>query len=517
LQHQQQELAAHYRDEGHTMSASEIDAYLTKYDALEDRRHAARAAQKERQRYSTDTYEYASSQTDMHAVLKLDFLRQIEPILEDSEADPSLHARYGAKAANLLQLNGVIDKMREAGIDIADWFSIPRFMTVGVESYDAWTRGEAITEHVAAISQWIQQNPNSQYVIRSSAVHSEDGEHTGAGVYESVLVTDPRDSEAILQAMQAVYGSTNSEKALAYRQSIGVEHEQMGLVVQELAGNNSGWGNFGTINTVMAGVPQLMDYTLQQGHHPLGVDELGYGFSHPLPLSRSGALREFGIFGEINSPSGDRFHIPPDIKIHNPTQSWLAVQAAALAEKVAGRPVQVEFSFDPTSNHIYILQSRPLPERLLEPKPFGGFPEDKKPTFVGKSVGIVDGVEAIVNDDIYGLKRNFELHEQEYPDTSIIFVVNNSYGLGTMAGRLTNAIMGLSEEQRTKIIVVMSERPTASDLTGYGHLETLFSELGVTLLCPGSGSGRAPRDGETVTVYSNGFEGRIYGEEEPLW
>lgn len=440
---------------------------------------------------------------------KLNFLEQLEPILEEEAIQPDITDVVGAKGANLVRLRRVVDKMQLAEIGIGRYINIPPFMNVGVDAFDAWRSGQPIEDTATEILAWMRQTKGSQYLVRSSAVNSEDGEHMGAGVYASVLLPEEPDRETVLAAMTEVYKSTDSDHAKQYRESIGVTEEKMGLVIQELAGDPD-YTKLGTINTMMPQVPQLVDYSIRGGVHPLR-EELGYDIwraEKSLALDRPESLAEFGLLQKRTFPHAMRFHVPLDTARHDPIDSWLAIQAGVLAEKIAGRPVQVEFTIE--NGTINIVQSRPLPEEMLKPVPFGGFPETKEPVFIGGAVGVMDGVKAIANQNFTNLTE--QLRESDEPT---LFVFDGSYGYGALTDTLAMNIASLSDEDRNRIFVLVDDgiRGTRADK---GHVETMFAEIGIPLIFTNGSAGRSAgiRTGDQVEIYSNGYEGRVYKDSD---
>ncbi len=271
---------------------------------------------------------------------KADSLDALERVLEVLEPiDETLHYAIGAKGANLARLKTVTDGLKQYDSDLSRAVEVPPFTTVTTDVYEGWLAGERITGETLKVKKWIDANgPNKAYIVRSSAVYSEDGEHTGAGIYDSVLLPSSPRAMDVFKGMVGVYRSTVSERALAYQQEVGVEHEKMGLVIQEVPDDALNSGSYVTINTIMPHVPQLADYKIESGGHPL-LDN-GMLRHHSLPLSREGILQEFGSSQDRGSVYASRFHVPPDTNIHYSGDTWYAAQAGILAEKVFGKPLR---------------------------------------------------------------------------------------------------------------------------------------------------------------------------------
>jgi hypothetical protein len=82
-------------------------------------------------------------------------------------------------------------------------------------------------------------------------------------------------------------------------------------------------------------------------------------------------------------------------------------------------------------------------------------------------------------------------------------------------GEIIKDISALTDEQRQKVMILVAESSNSS-ASGGGHLETLFTELGIPLICYKQGAGywSMPQVGQSVKVYSNGYEGRVYFEAD---
>lgn len=183
---------------------------------------------------------YAHEQS-AHEEAAANQLELISPRNEERFA--GLWREYGAKSANLICFSEAITpyNLWAESTKEAVAIRIPPFLPVSVDLYhgrsapDFEDRVEALRQETLAL---VANDPlalpaNALVIIRSSAVHSEDGNHhNAAGLYDSIPV-DPQDASAFLAGIRRVYDSVESESAVAYRAGIGVEQpEEMGLVVQ---------------------------------------------------------------------------------------------------------------------------------------------------------------------------------------------------------------------------------------------------------------------------------------------
>jgi len=73
--------------------------------------------------------------------------------------------------------------------------------------------------------------------------------------------------------------------------------------------------------------------------------------------------------------------------------------------------------------------------------------------------------------------------------------------------------MRLPQQDREKLVVLIRERPEDTSNSGFGHLETLFAELGIKLICHGSDHIPKLSENALVKIYSNGYEARVYCEK----
>lgn len=430
-----------------------------------------------------------------------------------AEANPEMVEKFGAKGANLMILDDALQKLKQHDVTIAEDLEIPRFTLVSSDVYERAKQGGRIVDEVLNLKKWMGENPDKRYLIRSSAVYTEDGEHTGAGIYETVLLPLDPTSRDIYIAIKKVYGSVESETARAYRESLGVSNEKMALVVQEFAGYDSdrSYSDLVTVNTVSPYALKLADFSIETGPHPLDEEAPEERDRHRIPLDRNGMHIEFGTTGTRRSLQSPRWHVPPDTRFISPEDTWQATQAAIFAEKALGRPVQLEAVLGETA--IQIVQARPLPTEWLEETEFHGFPENEEPWYEGKSVGVYNGVEAKVHENLgFLIGLDDELGEGGF----VLNQWSDSYAKGRTIRSHQREILALTPEQRARLICLILSPPQMDNISGYGHLETLFAELGVGLVfydreTPYSRS--FVRD-QIVRVYSDGYKARLYSNQD---
>lgn len=455
-------------------------------------------------------------------VQKAKFSQVLAGALEQSPENEARLLEVGAKAAHLERLNAILCTMHEQGL--LPNVEIPAFMSVPTDIYGRWKDGEGIDAAINEIQDWIAKNgADKRYVVRSSAVFSEDGEHTGAGMYESVLVSEQNNAEDLALAIERVYESLETESARAYRASIGVDNELMGLVVQELSPSNAGYGCLMvTLDTAMPHAPELVRYSLESGKHPLMRTGGSYITYSSLPLSRNGCEWELGSDVDTTAMNvyASRFHVPPDRRAHDLVDSWQAAQAGFFAEAVLGRPVEIEMAIGWSGEfdkNYYLLQARPLPDAMLKPVQFDGFPEassENMLAYAGDSVGVYNGLDAIVDDSLYLCIDSLSQEGPEHQGARLL-VFGSSFAEGDNISDYRRELSELNEEQRSRLVVLVKHH--SDPKYGFGHLETFFAEIGVGVifksLTEADEESRVlatMTPGKSVKIYSNGYQGKVF-------
>lgn len=403
----------------------------------------------------------------------------IGPISKDSLEQ--LRLSYGAKAANLIAFKQVIDEfytqMERDNIYITD-ISIPPFVAVDVDMYDSWTEKRGDYNSLLEIQRnealgLATQAVGGLVVIRSSAVFSEDGEHsTGAGIYKSVVV-DPTDTTAFREAIDEVYASTDSADARSYRESLGIDSEKMGLVMQaysEETGSDKEVA-FGFVNSRSAN-PNLIEV-----HTPRGV----------LLFDKAKVSSDL----MVNRPRRDvqdYLHVTPD---HSKPLRFMvyrsreAVHATLLAEKVFGKPVQLEY----TGNDI--VQVRPLAGDFKETVnvEFPDMPE----LVTSKAIGMGDIM----------LKELDQRNDNSEEEGFVVFWSEHRF-----TDDYHRQHAGVNALPKRGAVLIMNHSDS-------GHIQTLCQERGLMCFYPESADDKSLRDIEVndsqpFRFVSDGYNGRIY-------
>ena len=422
-------------------------------------------------------------------------LAEMEPIT--AEELETGRQRYGAKAANLMafdkRVKAINQKITDSELGYGEKINIPPFHAVDVDMYKAWKAGsdefDGLVEEARNMALGLSNEDQTRsagnlVAVRSSAVYSEDGEHsTGAGVYLSVAV-DPRDPEAFRQAVLQVYESTESPSAQDYRKDMGVlEDELMGLVIQryvevEASGFDSRRDKecfYGHANS-RGSSPSIVDVNTNEG--TLLYDK----------ASIEGSL----LVGSMRTAE-NHLHTHPD---HHTALSGAVHKisdiphAVVLAERMFGRPIQLEFVND------QVVQVRPLVG--VETGQTIEFPdEDHLIEITGVGTGDLDLEFLESHTDNTG-KRGYIIFEREYE-----FSMRDAY-----ANIRGGQQLGYSMFPEEGVVVIM--QPSSS-----GHIQTICRERGLLCLFPRKEEEDSEWDLRDV-LFENEDGRRMWPNEKPL-
>lgn len=445
-------------------------------------------------RLDTDIAEYVEKgHRDIQSGEKITAtLEALEPI--DKAEFEELRAKYGAKAAGLMCFDKRVRHLRlqlkytNNTIDV----TIPPFTAVASDMYEAWLNGspdyadslEQARLEAVGFEKDLHGNSADMVAIRSSAIKSEDGdEHTGAGVYRSVAV-DPRDPAAFRLAVEEVYASTRSEAALSYQASIGVTDELMGLVIQRYQETSAtGLGRdksfYGHANSTGANL-NIVEVNTNEGD---------------LHYDKNALLAQFMMIERSSGYSSELLHSYPDhyTSLKDAVQQTSVVpHAVVLAEKLFGKPMQVEFVNDA------IVQVRPLQVAKI-----GGevsFPEEQAPIGECAASGIGDmELEGLDERNDNSNKKGFIVFWHEYGYT----ISGNNAGYNSFP------------EEGAVIVMTPSNS---------GHIQAICREKGLLCFYPKKGAtidhlekyvwadeelGKEP-DPVKLRFVADGYDGKIY-------
>lgn len=426
------------------------------------------------------------------AILRYPFEKRLQRLLiRDKDRFDKLRLQYGAKAANLLMLSELVEdinrlrKGRFFDVKIA----VPEFQVVPVDSYRAWRDGKLIDDQlqphfdwVSALDddKWYSEDPSpADYIVRSSAVFSEDGETvTGAGIYHSERVRGGASFEDFKGVVTRVYESADSPQAQAYRAEHGIDGEKMGLVIQRFVSPRTfsmhNQSTEGYINSRLPGVPDLMEIVTETSRNFVNRSELDFFIA--LDADRSS-----DAFRTVHHFRPDQYKVDPDLPIR-------VAQLTYAVERIWGKDVQVEFVAD--GRTINFVQVR---ETLAIGATQGSEIEflDESPTHTGASIGVGDIELPVLDNNVDNSKK-----------TGVV-VFSGNYGW-TM--------------ERNNYYLPKEGAVIIANIDGRnGHIQTLCAEKG--LICVFPNVNEDDRFGMTysqlagfkrVRIISNGMEARVY-------
>ncbi len=430
------------------------------------------------------------------AMKRYDIEKGIEKIAPRSkERFNELRSQFGAKAANLIMLSemtGEINDLREPSLNRLT-LAIPDFKAIPVDVYRAWKEGKLIDDVARPYFEWASQlkddrwsdgqEVSADYIVRSSAIFSEDGETTtGAGIYDSVGVSSSATFDEFKAAVIRVFESTDSPEAQAYRAQYGIDKEEMGLVIQKYVSPKTepGYGQSqrGYINSKLVGVSELMEIVTGTSRNFINRDELDFYLGEE-------ANRNQEVFQSLH-------HFPPDQKRTVPMMLVRAAQITHVIERLWGGDIQIEFVADRST--INVVQVRNLPENLQSQIQKIEFPEGT-PAYWGSSIGVGDKELTVLDN------RN----NNSQKTGAVIFTTNHAWTGQDNTNRLP----------KEGAVIIYSSGGES------GHIQTLCAEKG--LICLFSNGNEDDKSGpksdnlarlKRVRIVSNGIEAKVYPGQE---
>lgn len=438
---------------------------------------------------------------DAHAEL----MSRVEPI-DQTEAS-SLRNTFGAKAANLMLFERAYNMLKAdfpypgelVGIEI------PPFAAVSTDLYRSWKGGDvSFREQLESLREqaqgFAQGDPEfgklpGLVAIRSSAVHSEDGDNlSGAGIYESVTA-DPFDAEAFEDAIVKVFASTDSPEAIAYRKAHGVETEEMGLIIQRYVeserSNNS--THYGYVNS-RANDPRITEYILEEGSLFFDHDKIDSN----LLLSAHDEDDRSATQQYLHTVPDHRKEVFREVLRGFRGGATEVAHAAVLAERLFGKPVQVEFA------DANILQVRPIPNYQPRSTEYA-FLADREPITWTRAIGFGDLTLKILS-----------AHDDNQDEVGVvIFHSENRFTTG-----LDNA--GYAAMPAEGAVIILHNDGHS------GHAQMLAQEQGLLCLFPDTGKTlsrledmyyarfRGRTSNESLRLITDGFTGAIYESDEDV-
>jgi hypothetical protein len=399
--------------------------------------------------------------------------QELETLLESiiplgKDIISQLRLTYGAKAANLTALEFIIDQLQGIADDkMGVALEVPPFKRVPVDLYRAWEKGALLDSDLKECFDWIQTG-GCDYIVRSSAVFSEDGEKlTGAGKYESVIVKYGQTFAEFRQAVEKVYRSVNSSGAIDYRKRNGIEREEMGLIIQDYVISDRS----GHANSELYGVKSHLEIVTERSRNFIKRDRMDFFLAD---VSES-------VFKQLH-------HFKPDKNKVSTTMLEKVGAVVMVLEKIWGQKVQIEFVGGPGRIHLVQIRNLPTCEKYYEDEIF--FPNYPY-IWAGAAVGVGDFTLPV-------LDAKNPHHSGE--NGVVIYESNDKDSIITRSVPDTGGIILCNDEGRN------------------GHIQTFCAESGLFCVYPDSERGSISYEAfEGIThvrTILNGIEGRIYDVSE---
>jgi len=325
--------------------------------------------------------------------------------------------------------------------------------------------------------------------VRSSAV-SEDGEHSFAGQYHTVLGAS---RETVLASYLKVLASKYTPEALFYRITIGLSDEETPLAVLVLA----------MVEAEKSGVVYTVDPTCTSGEDPLAVHSI-YGLGELLVSGASNA--DLLLFSKSSLELQDKkkgvqktqLYLQDGELVSRPLTSQ-EQQSFSLPDEMAqalaqwgrrienhyGCPQDIEWAAT-AADELFLLQARPL-HRQTDPK-------NRVAEHLSHGISpLLDGAKKASGGAVCGrIFLAMDRDVQEIEEGAILVTRSTPPSLV----RILNKLGG-----------VVAEKGSAA-----GHFATVCREFGVPLLVNATGATEALEHNQEITVDADSgavFPGRI--------
>lgn len=412
---------------------------------------------------------------------------------KDQAKFEQLRYQYGAKAANLIilsELVGSINRLRKGRLFDAS-LAVPDFKVIPVDLYRAWREEKLLDGDLHPYFEWAnalkkertwsnEGETKADYMVRSSAVFSEDGENvTGAGIYQSIKVIGGSAFEDFRDAVHTVYRSTDSLQALNYRIQHGIDNEEMGVVIQKFVTPDTSFrlrdSEKGYINSRLAGVPQLMEVVTETSRNFINRQELDFFLAAANSRDKRAVQNLFHFLP-------DQYKVRPGLPIS-------VAKITSAVERIWGKDIQVEFVANGLT--INFVQVRELPKGTFNQIPEVQFPNET-PVHSGAAIGVGD-MELPVLDE----------QDDNREKTGVTIIPSNEmFSMGDNSYRLP---------KEGAVII-------SNDNGRNGHIQTLCAEKGLVCIFPELNEKEDQpilRHNEflklkKIRIVANGLEGRVY-------
>jgi pyruvate,orthophosphate dikinase len=355
-------------------------------------------------------------QTEIHGMIKK-YIAELEQISGRKFNNPEAPLLVSVRSGTAISMPGAMDTFLNVGLNDQVVEKIAQDGTKAWAIWDSYRRflqswGMAKGIHRDIFDEEINKF-KSKYNVKQKVDFKVEEMREMAYSYEKILndngvALEQDPFKQIIECVNMVFDSWNSERALAYRRHLGIsENWGTAVIVQQMIfGNISDMSGTGVVFTQnphreRAGVHLYGDFTMRSQ----GEDIVG-GLVKPLPISETQRKA-----GNLEGPSMQM--MLPEIykKIYS--------VAVTLTEDLGYAPQEMEFTFESDkAEDFHILQIRDQDLKLEDTmNAFVQAPTEMKQ--IGRGMGIgggaMNGLVAFNEDDIKALRR-------EHPDDNVILV-----------------------------------------------------------------------------------------------
>jgi len=355
-------------------------------------------------------------QTEIHGMIKK-YIAELEQISGRKFNNPEAPLLVSVRSGTAISMPGAMDTFLNVGLNDQVVEKIAQDSTKAWAIWDSYRRflqswGMAKGIHRDIFDEEINKF-KSKYNVKQKVDFKVEEMREMAYSYEKILndngvALEQDPFKQIIECVNMVFDSWNSERALAYRRHLGIsENWGTAVIVQQMIfGNISDMSGTGVVFTQnphreRAGVHLYGDFTMRSQ----GEDIVG-GLVKPLPISETQRKA-----GNLEGPSMQM--MLPEIykKIYS--------VAVTLTEDLGYAPQEMEFTFESDkAEDFHILQIRDQDLKLEDTmNAFVQAPTEMKQ--IGRGMGIgggaMNGLVAFNEDDIKALRR-------EHPDDNVILV-----------------------------------------------------------------------------------------------
>ena len=354
--------------------------------------------------------------SEIHGMIRK-FIGELEGITQKKFGDPNNPLLLSVRSGTAISMPGAMDTLLNVGLNDEIAEAVAQEPDKGWAIWDSYRRLLQSWGMAKGIERDVFDDEINAYKQQTGVVMKAD--FTAAQMKEMAMaykrilaehqVVFEQDSfKQLIECVNMVIDSWNSERALAYRRHLGIsENWGTAVIVQQMIfGNRSATSGTGVVftqnpNRERPGVHLYGDFTLRSQ----GEDIVG-GLVKPLPIGET-QRKASGLEG----PSMQT--LLPDMykKIYN--------TAVKLTEELGYSPQEIEFTFESDNpDDFYILQTRDQDLKTEEkPAAFVLSPDEMHP--VGHGMGIGGG--ALNGLCAFNPKQIETLHQQ-YPDEHVILV-----------------------------------------------------------------------------------------------